>query len=146
MDDIIETSLSDDCGRPLSLRCLRATYDSNGAPAIVLWQCDEHGLLASEDEWCCATVNGVWPQDGSVVVLDSNNMPKVLVEDLLASGHVTDTGMRARSGYCSYPVCELDRAWYDGLLDYSVLDDEDAVCLFTPELRAEWDEEYGSDE
>lgn len=140
MDDVIKTSIEGPDGGPLALRAFRGTYETTGAPAIVLWRCDpETGLLTSEDAWCCATVNGIWPAGPATVVLDENNMGKQLTSDLVGLPWICDTGMRARSGYCAYPVCTVDEAWLSSLVALDALDGDDATDYFSPSLVEEWE-------
>lgn len=137
-DDILHTHTTDIDGNPLVVRALKGSYLTNGAPGIVLWQCDEKGLLTFEEPWCRATVNGVGPVQPGLVTLDVNNMERALTDDLMAWGHITDTGLTASSGWCTYPICLVDQVWYDSLASVDDVDGPDGARYFAPEFLAEW--------
>lgn len=124
-DQIFHTHVPGMPEAPVTLRAFRATYESTGAPAIVLWPCDGEGRLTSDEEWCTATVNGVGPDRDGILALDANGMGPALTGCLMSSPHLDDTGCTASSGYCAYPLVRADADWLAALTDCT---DDDAMA------------------
>lgn len=86
------------------LQFLITNYRNNNNLAIILLDkkvYEEEGYI-----WDDVSVN-IEALNQNEVCLDTNNMP--YAEDIIKGLEVgTDTGRRLQSGYCSYPVYQID--------------------------------------
>lgn len=81
------------------------SYASNGNMAVILRVAEGH---LQDAHYGTATVN-LHPLDDNCGFLDYNNMPLIpgIFERL---GIAKPTGIKAQSGYCSYPLYQFDMA------------------------------------
>ena len=97
-----------------------SNYCDNGVLAIVVYEYTSYGCAY---QYGVASVNindmifGV-----NQTYIDENNNPG-MTQFLVDNGLVTPTGYIGRSGYCQYPLVEVNM---EEILKYCIIDDEDS--------------------
>jgi hypothetical protein len=112
-----------------------SNYCDNGVLAIVVYEYTSYGCAY---QYGVASVNindmifGV-----NQTYIDENNNPG-MTQFLVDNGLVTPTGYIGRSGYCQYPLVEVN---IEEILKYCIIDDEDAEEAEEAENQAECPDE-----
>jgi hypothetical protein len=112
-----------------------SNYCDNGVLAIVVYEYTSYGCAY---QYGVASVNindmifGV-----NQTYIDENNNPG-MTQFLVDNGLVTPTGYIGRSGYCQYPLVEVNM---EEILKYCIIDDEDAEEAEEAENQAEGPDE-----
>lgn len=112
-----------------------SNYCDNGVLAIVVYEYTSYGCAY---QYGVASVNiddmifGV-----NQTYIDENNNPG-MTQFLVDNGLVTPTGYIGRSGYCQYPLVEVN---IEEILKYCIIDDEDAEEAEEAENQAEGPDE-----
>lgn len=101
-------------GEPVQVELVRDSY-LDGSLAVSAYVSDPESADFGEP-WCGVTVNlGAPWQDGSTVLLDTNNMNEAMLSEVTRLGSFD--GPVARSGYCSYPAFTFDDEVMENMRD-----------------------------